>query len=65
LSSQVISDVKINGTAWATTPDIPLKPGLVAIICGRVRARLRLVDVIAAGYDAFSPSGWDATPGPG
>jgi hypothetical protein len=35
LPSQVISDVKINDAAWATTPDIPLNPGLVAVIGGR------------------------------
>jgi len=60
MPSQVISDLKINDASWATTPDIPLNPGLVAIIGGRGSGKTAFVDVIAAGCDAISPSAWDA-----
>jgi hypothetical protein len=60
MPSQVISDLKINDASWATTPDIQLNPGLVAIIGGRGSGKTAFVDVIAAGCDAISPSVWDA-----
>lgn len=60
MPSQVISHVKIDEAEWATTPDIPLNPGLVAIIGARGSGKTALADVIAAGCDAISPSGWDA-----
>src|SRR3546814_14441831 len=60
MPSQVISHVKIDDAEWATTPDIPLNPGLVAIIGARGSGKTALADVIAAGCEATSPSGWDA-----
>jgi len=60
MPSQVISHVRINDAAWANTPDIPLNPGLVAIIGSRGSGKTALADVIAAGCDAISPSGWNA-----
>ncbi len=60
MPSQVISHVKIDDADWATTPDIPLNPGLVAIIGARGSGKTALADVIAAGCDAITPSGWDA-----
>ena len=60
MPSQVISHVKIDDADWAATPDIPLNPGLVAIIGARGSGKTALADVIAAGCDAISPSGWDA-----
>ncbi|MER9489665.1 AAA family ATPase [Mesorhizobium sp. M0563] len=60
MPSQVISHVRIDNTDWATTPDIPLNPGLVAIIGARGSGKTALADVIAAGCDAISSSGWDA-----
>jgi hypothetical protein len=60
MPSQVISRVKIDHADWATTPDIPLNPGLVAIIGARGSGKTALADVIAAGCDAISLSGWDA-----
>jgi hypothetical protein len=60
MPSQVISHVKIDNADWATTPDIPLNPGLVAIIGARGSGKTALADVIAAGCDAISLSGWDA-----
>ena len=58
--SQVISHLRIDNADWATTPDIPLNPGLVAIIGARGSGKTALADVIAAGCDAIAPVGWDA-----
>jgi hypothetical protein len=58
--SQILSHVRIDDADWAATPDIPLNPGLVAIIGARGSGKTALVDVIAAGCDAISTSGWDA-----
>lgn len=60
LPSQVISHVQIEHADWVTTPDIPLNPGLVAIIGARGSGKTALADVIAAGCDAITPAGWDA-----
>lgn len=60
MPSQVISHVQIGDADWATTPDIPLNHGLVAIIGARGSGKTALADVIAAGCDAISPSGWNA-----
>jgi hypothetical protein len=60
IPSQVISHVRIDGADWAATPDLPLNPGLVAIVGARGSGKTALADVIAAGCDAISPSGWDA-----
>jgi len=60
MPSHVISHVRIDNADWATTPDIPLNPGLVAIIGARGSGKTALADVIAAGCDAITRSGWDA-----
>lgn len=60
MPSQVISHLRIDNADWATTPDIPLNPGLVAIIGARGSGKTALADVIAAGCDAITPAGWDA-----
>ena len=60
MPSQVISHVRIDSAGWAVTPDIPINPGLVAIIGARGSGKTALADMIAAGCDAISPSGWDA-----
>jgi len=60
MPSQVISHIRIDDADWATTPDIPLNPGLVAIIGARGSGKTALADVIAAGCDAITPTGWDA-----
>ncbi|KAK3257198.1 hypothetical protein CYMTET_33713, partial [Cymbomonas tetramitiformis] len=60
MPSQVISHVRINDADWATTPDIPLNHGLVAIIGARGSGKTALADVIAAGCDAITPAGWNA-----
>lgn len=60
MPSQVISHVSIDDADWATAPNIPLNPGLVAIIGARGSGKTALADVIAAGCDAIAPAGWDA-----
>lgn len=60
MPSQVISHVRINDADWATSPDIPLNPGLVAIIGARGSGKTALADVIAAGCDAITTAGWGA-----
>ena len=60
MPSQVISHIRIDDADWAVTPDIPLNPGLVAVIGARGSGKTALADVIAAGCDAISPSGRDA-----
>lgn len=60
LPSQVISHVKINGANWAESPEIPLNPGLVAIIGARGSGKTALADIIAAGCDAITPEIWNA-----
>jgi len=60
MPSQVISHVQIEDANWASTPDIPLNPGLVAIIGARGSGKTALADVIAAGCDAITPAGWGA-----
>jgi hypothetical protein len=58
--SQVISHVRIDDALWAVTPDLPLNPGLIAIIGARGSGKTALADVIAAGCDAIPPAGWNA-----
>jgi hypothetical protein len=60
MPSQVISHVTITDSDWAVTPDIPLNPGLVAIIGARGSGKTALADVIAAGCDAITPAAWRA-----
>lgn len=60
MPSQVISHVTIADADWAVTPDIPLNPGLVAVIGARGSGKTALVDVIAAGCDAIAPAAWRA-----
>ncbi|MBN7818076.1 TrlF family AAA-like ATPase [Algoriphagus pacificus] len=58
MPSQVISHVKIDNADWVTTPEIPLNPGLVAIIGARGSGKTALADMISAGCDAIAPTGW-------
>jgi hypothetical protein len=60
MPSQVITHVRIDYADWASTPDIALNPGLVAIIGARGSGKTALADVIAAGCYAITSSGWDA-----
>lgn len=56
MPSQVITHVSIAGAIWARTPEIPLNPGLVAIIGARGSGKTALADMIAVGCDAISPT---------
>lgn len=60
MPSQVISHVSIANASWAQTPEIPLNPGLVAIIGARGSGKTALADMIAAGCEAISPAAWSA-----
>jgi hypothetical protein len=60
MPSQVISHVTIDDADWASTPAIPLNPGLVAIIGARGSGKTALADMIAAGCDAITPAAWCA-----
>ena len=60
LPSQAISEVAITDADWATTPVVPLNPGLVAIIGARGSGKTALADIIAAGCDAITPAAWTA-----
>jgi energy-coupling factor transporter ATP-binding protein EcfA2 len=60
MPSQVISQIDIVDAPWASTPSIPLNPGLVAIIGARGSGKTALADMIAAGCDAIPPDAWTA-----
>ncbi|AIC30051.1 hypothetical protein IE4771_PB00323 (plasmid) [Rhizobium etli bv. mimosae str. IE4771] len=61
MPSQVISHISIADAPWAASPEIPLNPGLVAIIGARGSGKTALADMIAAGCDAIAPTGWNAS----
>ena len=56
--SQVISEVKVFDAPWMQTPEIPLNPGLVAIVGARGSGKTALADMIAAGCDSISEEAW-------
>ena len=58
--SQVIAQIEILNSPWATTPVIPLNPGLVAIIGARGSGKTALADMIAAGCDSITDESWNA-----
>jgi energy-coupling factor transporter ATP-binding protein EcfA2 len=58
--SQVIAQIEILDSPWATTPVIPLNPGLVAIIGARGSGKTALADMIAAGCDSITDESWNA-----
>lgn len=61
LPSQVISHASISNANWLKNSDIPLNPGLVAIIGARGSGKTALADMIAAGCDAFTAKTWDSS----
>lgn len=61
MPSQVISNITIGDASWASTPNMPLNPGLVAIIGARGSGKTALADMIAAGCDAITPAAWNAS----
>lgn len=60
MPSQVIAEIAVSDASWATTPTVPLNPGLVAIIGARGSGKTALADMIAAGCDAIAPGAWKA-----
>lgn len=56
IGSQIIDHVTVEGAPWARTPVVRLNPGLVAIIGARGSGKTALVDMIAAGCDAYTES---------
>lgn len=60
MPSQIISNVSLDHADWATTTEIPLNPGLVAIIGARGSGKTALAEAIAAGCDAITPTVWEA-----
>ena len=60
MPSQVISNISIKDASWVDTPDLPLNPGLVAVIGARGSGKTALVDMIAAGCEAISSSAWNS-----
>lgn len=60
MPSQIISHVSIANATWAQTPEIPLNPGLIAIIGARGSGKTALADMIAAGCDSITSTAWNA-----
>jgi hypothetical protein len=58
IPSQVVSQVDLTDAPWAITPKIPLNPGLIAIIGARGSGKTALADIVAAGCDAITTTGW-------
>ncbi len=52
--SYVIDNVTLIGAPWAATSEIPLNPGLVAIVGARGSGKTALADIIAAGSHAIA-----------
>lgn len=61
LDYRVIDRVTVSGADWMATPDIPLAPGLVAIIGARGSGKTALADLLAAGAAAASTDPTDQT----
>jgi len=60
MPSHVITHVSIQGAPGFQTHDVPLNPGLVAIIGSRGSGKTALADIIAAGCDSIPVDGWSA-----
>lgn len=61
LEYRVIDSVTVSGADWVATPEVPLAPGLVAIIGARGSGKTALADLIAAGAGAASTDAADQT----
>lgn len=61
LDYRVIESIAVSGADWIATPQIPLAPGLVAIIGARGSGKTALADLIAAGAGAASSDEADQT----
>ncbi|NJC30113.1 hypothetical protein GGR79_001580 [Xanthomonas arboricola] len=60
MPSHLITQVSIKGAPGFQTPELPLNPGLVAIIGSRGSGKTALADIIAAGCDSIPVDGWNA-----
>ncbi len=60
MPSQVISHISINNADWASTPEVSLNSGLVAIIGARGSGKTALADMAAAGCDSIPTHVWNA-----
>ncbi len=58
LPSQIISSVHVENAEWAGTTEIPLNPGLVAIVGARGSGKTALAEMIATGCDAVPATLW-------
>jgi hypothetical protein len=61
LDYRVIDRVTVSGADWMATQEIPLAPGLVAIIGARGSGKTALADLLAAGAAAASSDATDQT----
>ena len=53
MASQIVRDVSILNAPWASTPQLSLNNGLVAVIGARGSGKTALADIIATGCDAY------------
>lgn len=60
-SSQCIASIGTRETPWIKTGEIPMNPGLVAIIGARGSGKTALADIIAVGADVASPMELDSS----
>jgi len=61
LDYRVIDRVTVSGADWMATPEIPLSPGLVAMIGARGSGKTALADLLAVGAAAASSDETDQT----
>ena len=58
--SQVISSLSVQDADWFGTEEIPLNPGLVAVIGARGSGKTALAEMVATGCDAIPEAVWDS-----
>jgi energy-coupling factor transporter ATP-binding protein EcfA2 len=56
LPYQTIDRVTVTDAPWLATPDLPLNPGLIAIIGARGSGKTALAEIIAAGAGSLVPT---------
>ena len=61
LPHRVIQEISVSGAPWFSDGNVPLSPGLVAIIGARGSGKTALADLIAAGAGAASDDATDKT----
>jgi len=58
--SQVISSLQVYNASWMQTPNIPLNPGLIAVVGARGSGKTAFADMIAAACDSIPDKSWEA-----